>query len=332
GVKCVQHILEENSIAFDISIFGSEGHPNYSRIMLSSVLQGETSFEDIVINTHSWYENNGIRLFAGETVVEIDQDHKLIKTDKNREVPYDKLIIATGSTPFILPIEGADKEGVISFRTIEDCEKMIKTAEKYSRAVVIGGGLLGLEAARGLLNLGMEVYVVHNSNYIMERQLDPEASSMLRHQLEQQGMNFLLEKETEKIIGKKRVEGICFKDGSKVDVDIVVMAAGVRPNVQLAKISGIDTNRGIIVNDFLQTKCPDIYAVGECAEHDGIVYGLVQPLYEQGKVLAQHLCQKKTSGYHGSVLSTQLKIAGVDVFSVGQFTSEPETRAIRFHN
>ncbi|MFC7062551.1 nitrite reductase large subunit NirB [Halobacillus seohaensis] len=332
GIRCVENILKEDSDAFDITIFGSEPHTSYSRILLSSVLQGETSFEDIVINSYSWYEQNNIELFTGETVVEIDRTQKLLKTDQTRKISYDKLIIATGSSPFILPIEGAGKEGVITFRNIEDCEKMIETSKSHRKAVVIGGGLLGLEAARGLLNLGMEVNVVHISESIMERQLDTEASNLLQEQLEAQGMNFLLEKASVEIFGEKRVEGIRFKDGSKVDTDLVVMAAGVRPNVQLAQSSGIETNRGILVDDVLQTSIPDIYAVGECAEHEGTVYGLVQPLYEQGEILAQHLCSKEPSGYQGSLLSTQLKISGVDVFSVGQITSGPDMKTIHYHN
>lgn len=332
GVRCIQNIRKEDANAFEITIFGTEAHVNYSRIMLSSVLQGGTSFEDIVINQPSWYEENNIRLFSGETVTEIDKINKVVKIDKCREVPYDKLIIATGSSPFILPLPGSDKEGVISFRTIEDCQKMMETAKNYKKAVVIGGGLLGLEAARGLLNLGMKVDVIHRSGYLMERQLDQEASRMLRQELENQGMNFLLEKDSEEIVGEERVEGIRFKGGSKVETDLVVMAVGIRPNIQLAKNSGIETNRGILVDDFLTTQSCHIYAVGECVEHEGMVYGLVKPLYEQGEVLARHLCGKNPAGYRGSTVSSQLKIAGVDVFSVGQFTADKTTKTIHYQN
>ncbi|UOR12132.1 nitrite reductase large subunit NirB [Halobacillus amylolyticus] len=332
GVRCVENILSENDDAFDITIFGSEPHANYSRIMLSSLLQGETMIEDIMTHSHSWYTKNNIQLFSGETVVEIDKESKIVKTDKDREMQYDKLIVATGSSPVVLPLRGAEKEGVMSFRTIEDCQTMIQTAKKYKTAVIIGGGVLGLEAARGLLNLGVKVSVVHNSSFLMERQLDQEGSRMLQEELERQGMNFLLNKETEEIIGGQRVEGIRFSDGSEVESGMVIMAVGVRPNIRLAQDSGIETNRGIIVDDFLATHSRDIYAVGECAEHDGMVYGLVKPLYEQGAVLAKHLCRKSTSGYHGSVLSTQLKISGVDVFSVGQFKADHATRAIHYQN
>ncbi|MCL6572571.1 MAG: nitrite reductase large subunit NirB [Bacillus sp. (in: Bacteria)] len=328
GVRCVEEILNDCPNSFEIIIFGSEPHGNYNRILLSSILQGRASFEEITLNDREWYKKNQIQLFTGETVVKIDKEHQIVKTDKEREVYYDKLIIATGSTPFILPVSGVDKEGVSAFRTMEDCQKIIETSQQYKKAVVIGGGLLGLEAARGLLNLGMEVNVVHIAGYLMERQLDSTASIMLRKELENQGMNFLLKKETKEIIGDSRAEGVRFKDGTEVEADLVVMAAGVRPNIKLAKETGIETNRAIVVNDYLQTSVPTIYALGECAEHRGVVYGLVKPLYEQGKVVAKHICNLKYQGYQGSVLSTQLKISGVDVFSVGQFIGDETTKSI----
>lgn len=328
GLRCVESIIMNDPNAFEITIFGSEPHVNYNRILLSTVLQGNTSFEDIAINERNWYTKHNIQLFTGETVVKIDKVTQKIKTDKEREVYYDKLIIATGSVPFILPVTGVDKEGVIAFRTIEDCQKMIDTSRKYKKAVVIGGGLLGLEAARGLLNLGMEVNVVHIAEHLMERQLDSTASILLQKELENQGMHFLLQKETQEIIGNERVERVRFKDGTELEADLVVMAAGVRPNIQLAKESGIDINRAIIVNDYLETSVANIYAVGECAEHQGIVYGLVKPLYEQGEVLAKHICEMKCQGYQGSVLSTQLKVSGVELFSVGDFLGDETTKSI----
>lgn len=328
GLRCVEAIIMNDPNAFEITIFGSEPHVNYNRILLSTVLQGNTSFEDIAINERNWYTKHNIQLFTGETVVKIDKETQKIKTDKRREVYYDKLIIATGSVPFILPVTGVDKEGVIAFRTIEDCQKMIETSRKYKKAVVIGGGLLGLEAARGLLNLGMEVNVVHIAEHLMERQLDSTASILLQKELKNQGMHFLLQKETQEIIGNERVERVRFKDGTELEADLVVMAAGVRPNIQLAKESGIDINRAIIVNDYLETSVANIYAVGECAEHQGIVYGLVKPLYEQGEVLAKHICEMKCQGYQGSVLSTQLKVSGVELFSVGDFLGDEKTKSI----
>ncbi|MDQ1003416.1 nitrite reductase (NADH) large subunit [Neobacillus niacini] len=317
GVRCIEEILKLDPSGFEITIFGSEPHVNYNRILLSSILQGGTSFGDITLHNREWYERHHIQLYTGETVIEIDKHLQVVKSDQNRIVSYDQLIIATGSVPFSLPIPGADKQGVVTFRTIEDCQKMIEISKKNKTAVVIGGGLLGLEAAKGLLNLGMTVYVVHIGSYLMERQLDETAARMLQKELESLGMKFLLEKETKEIVGGIGAKGVHFNDGTEVEADLVVMAAGVRPNVQLAKETGIETNRAILVNDYMETSVPNIYAVGECVEHRGMVYGLVQPLYEQGKALAKRICGIEGQGYEGSVLSTQLKISGVDLFTVG---------------
>lgn len=321
GMRCIEEILKHAPDSFEITIFGSEPHVNYNRIQLSAVLQG-TTFEDITINERAWYHEQNIRLYTGETVIKIDTGKQVVITDINRVVSYDRLILATGSLPFILPVPGADLEGAITFRTIEDCQKMMGTAKRYQTAVVIGGGVLGLEAAKGLLNLGMEVTVVHNGRNLMDRQLDETAAKMLQQELEQQGMSFLFEKETLEFTGKSRVERVGFMDGTQIAADLVVMAVGVRPNIQVAKESGIETNRGILVNDYLETNIPNVYSVGECVEHRGIVYGLVKPLYDQGKILAQRICGVEGKGYEGTVLSTQLKVSGVDVFSVGQFNDE----------
>ncbi|MCR8634241.1 nitrite reductase large subunit NirB [Paenibacillus radicis (ex Xue et al. 2023)] len=329
GVNCVEQILKLAPNRYDITIFGSEPHPNYNRILLSSVLAGDADMNDIVINSREWYKQNNITLYTGTTVNGIDSSRKLVSADNGVSVPYDELIVATGSLPFMLPLPGADKKGVIAFRDIKDCEIMMETAKLYKKAVVIGGGLLGLEAARGLLNLNMEVSVVHIHKYLMERQLDVTAAVMLQKELKQQGMKFLLEKNTERIIGIKRATGVRFTDGSEESADLVVMAVGIRPNVQLANRSRIEINRGIVVNDYLETNIPHIYAVGECAEHRGIAYGLVAPLYEQGAVLAKRLAGVDTEGYQGSVVSTKLKVSGVDVFSAGQFTDSEDTRAVR---
>jgi nitrite reductase (NADH) large subunit len=330
GVRCIEEILKVDKDSFDITIFGSEPHPNYNRIMLSAVLQGDTTIDDIVLNSYEWYEQNNIQLFTGETVTRVNTEEKVLFTDQGRSMAYDDLILATGSHPFMLPLPGADLEGVIAFRDIKDCQTMIDTSKEYKKAVVIGGGLLGLEAARGLLNLGMEVDVVHIMDRLMERQLDRTAGELLRKELEQQGMNFLMPKQTERIKGRKRVEKIIFKDGTEADADLVVMAVGIRPNVDVAKESGLEVNRGVIVNDYLETSAPDVYAVGECAEHQGMVYGLVAPLYEQGQVLAKKICGQdaSSSGYQGSVLSTQLKVSGVEVFSAGDFNGDEHTQTV----
>ncbi|GIM46755.1 nitrite reductase [NAD(P)H] [Collibacillus ludicampi] len=332
GVRCVEEILKLAPDAFDITIFGAEPHPNYNRIQLSAVLAGDVDLHDIVLNDWEWYAKHQIRLYAGHTVTQIDTTRKCVYTKKGICAEYDELILATGSLPFILPIPGVDKEGVIAFRDIKDCETMIEAAKLYQKAIVIGGGLLGLEAARGLLNLSMDVSVVHIFDNLMERQLDRVASKMLQAELEKQGMRFLLEKQTEEIIGDTRVKGVRFKDGTIEEADLVVMAVGIRPNVSLAKESGIEVNRGIVVDDYLETNIPNIYAVGECAEHRGIVYGLVAPLFEQGAVLAKRLCGVNTEPYQGSVVSTKLKISGVDVFSMGEFIDTADTRAICVHD
>lgn len=318
GVRCIEEIIKYEPDRFSITIFGSEPHVNYNRILLSSVLQGGTSFEDITIHNLEWYRKNNIQLFVDETVTYIDCDKKTITTNKERCISFDKLILATGSVPFLLPIPGNDLEGVMTFRTIEDCQKIIQSSKRYKKAVVVGGGVLGLEAARGLLHLGFDVHVVHLSETIMERQLDVMAARLLQKELEKQGMSFLLEKETSKFIGNERVEKVIFKDGTEVDADLVVMAVGVRPNVALARDSGLRINRGVVVNGYLETNKKDIYAVGECAEHEGVVYGLVKPLYEQGRILAKRICEQSSEKYKASVLSTKLKISGVDVFSAGQ--------------
>ncbi len=326
GVRCIEEILKIKPESFEVTVFGSEPHPNYNRIQLSNVLQGDTTISDITINDWDWYKENKITLYADETVTNIDTAKKIIYSDKNREVEYDRLILATGSVPFILPIPGADKKGVTAFRNIEDCEKMIEYSKKYKKAAVIGGGLLGLEAARGLLNLGMKVDVIHLSNCLMERQLDPTAGKLLQKELESQGMNFLLGKQTQEIFGEIDIEGLCFSDGEEIQADLIVMAVGIRPNTQLALKGGIPVNRGIIVNDYMETDIPNVYAVGECAEHRGMVYELVAPLYEQGKVLAKKICGVDGDAYEGTVLSTKLKVSGVDVFSAGEIFEDEHNK------
>ncbi len=332
GVNVVEHILKLAKDEFEITIFGKEPYPNYNRILLSSVLAGEADMKEIVLNDWDWYAERGIRLFTGVEATRIDTEAKKLYTDQGFSEEYDELIIATGSLPFMLPVPGVEKEGVIAFRDIKDTQTMLEAAEHYQNAVVIGGGLLGLEAARGLLQRKMNVSVVHLMDTLMERQLDRTAAKMLQAELEKQGMKFLLEKQTAQLIGEERVTAIQFTDGTSAPADLVVMAVGIRPNVGLAKESGIAVNRGIVVNDFMETSVPHVYAVGECAEHGGIVYGLVAPLWEQGAVLAKHLCRVETAPYKGSVVSTKLKISGVDVFSAGDFMDRPDTRAIRVHD
>lgn len=332
GVRTIEEIIKMAPDQFDITIFGKEPFPNYNRIKLSNILQGDITFEEIIVNSFDWYKENNIQLFSGEAAANIDVEEKRIITEAGREVAYDELIIATGSESFILPIPGADKLGVTGFRDIKDCEMMIKFAEKHKKAVVIGGGLLGLEAARGLINLGMKVDVVHLMPHLMERQLDPTASSMLKKELEAQDMNFLMEKQTVEILGEDHVTGLRFKDGTKINADLVVMTIGIKPNTAIAKNSGINVNRGIVVNDLMEASAANVYAIGECAEHRGIVYGLVAPLYEQGKVLAGRICGAETNAYEGSITGTQLKVAGVDLYSAGEIFENETTQTIKVEN
>ncbi|MBQ4898099.1 nitrite reductase large subunit NirB [Paenibacillus sp. Marseille-P2973] len=332
GINTVEQILKLAPGAYRITVFGSEPYPNYNRIQLSYVLEKSKAVEDIILNDREWYLENGIELYTGTTVTHIDTEQKTVKADNGMEVPYDTLIIATGSNPFILPVPGADKEGIVGFRDIADCENMLRAADQYKKAAVIGGGLLGLEAAKGLLKLGMDVTVVHLFEEIMERQLDHTASLMLQAELESQGLKFATGKQTEEFLGDKRVSGIRFSDGTTLDAEFVVMAVGIRPNIALAKESGIAVNKGILVNDYMRTSVPDVYAVGECNEHRGITYGLVAPLFEQGAVLAKHLCGVDTKPYEGSVVSTQLKISGVDVFSAGEFMDAEGLSIVRMHD
>ncbi|MFC7681878.1 nitrite reductase large subunit NirB [Paenibacillus sp. GCM10028914] len=327
GISTVEQIIKLGG-AYDITVFGSEPHPNYNRIMLSYVLDGSKTVDDIVLNDWNWYKENNITLHVGTTVTKIDEENKVVVANNGLTVPYDRVIIATGSNPFILPVPGSDKEGVVGFRDIADCNQMLEAAKRYKKAAVIGGGLLGLEAAKGLVNLGMDVTVVHLMNDLMERQLDHNASSMLQAELESQGIKFAMGKQTEELLGDERVTGLRFKDGTELEAEFVVMAVGIKPNVEVAKASGITVNRGIVVDDYLRTSMHDVYAVGECDEHRGVCYGLVAPLFEQGMVLAKHLCGVETKPYEGSIVSTKLKISGVDVFSAGEFIEGPEHTVI----
>ncbi|MEF3353158.1 FAD-dependent oxidoreductase [Paenibacillus sp. GYB006] len=318
GMKCIEEILKINKDRFEISVLGDEPRPNYNRIELSKVLQGGTSFDDIILHDWAWYEENGIHLYTGERVTRIRRKDKWIETNSGRKVRYDVLLIATGSSAFIPPIPGSDQEGVITFRSVDDCMIMMDYAKKYKKAIVIGGGLLGLEAARGLLHLGMETEVIHNAAYLMNRQLDSMSAELLQVELEAQGMKFRLGQQTVQILGSNRAKGIRLANGSKLDADLIVFAVGIRPNVELAKDSGLKTGRGIIVDDYLQTSDTDVYAVGECAEHQGICYGLVAPLYEQASILARTLCQHEIEPYRGSIPYSRLKVSGVNLFSVGE--------------
>jgi len=321
GVRTVEELLKIKPDHYDITIFGAEPHPNYNRILLSPVLAGEMSIAEIVLNELEWYRENRITLHTGKQVVKIDRVNRKVIADDGSEEHYDRLLVATGSTPFMLPIPGNDLPGVIGYRDIKDTDEMIEAARLHKHAVVIGGGLLGLEAANGLKLRGMDVTVVHIGRWLLDRQLDEVAGRMLQKSLEGKGLKFLLQKHSEALIAGEngRVAAIRFKDGMQLPVDLVVMAAGIRPNYALAEASGIYCNRGIVVNDTMQTYDPKIYAVGECVSHRGIAYGLVAPLFEQAKVAANHLAGYGIGRYTGSVTSTKLKVTGIDLFSAGNY-------------
>ena len=334
GCRTLEELIKLAPDMYDITVFGAEPHPNYNRILLSPVLAGETSFQDIVLNGLEWYEHNGITLHAGKTVTRIDRVKRKVIAADGTAAEYDRLLLATGSSPFILPVPGKDLPGVIAYRDIADTEAMIDAANHHKHAVVIGAGLLGLEAANGLKLRGMDVTVVHLADWIMERQLDKTAADLLQKSLEAKGLKFLLGKQTAELVGGEsgRVAAIKFKDGGSIPAELVVMAVGIRPSTALAESAGIHCDRGIVVNDTLQTYDPKVYAVGECVAHRGIAYGLVTPLFEQAKVCANHLAMHGIGRYQGSVTSTKLKVTGIDVFSAGDFMGGADMDEIVLHD
>ncbi len=335
GVRTLEELLKIAPDLYDITVFGAEPHPNYNRILLSPVLAGEQTVDEIILNDWSWYQEHGITLHAGHTVTAVDRARRLVHArgpgGEAVSAPYDRLILATGSNPFMLPIPGKDLAGVLAYRDIADTQAMIDAAAKYRSAVVIGGGLLGLEAANGLMKRGMQVTVVHAGEWLMERQLDSVAGRMLQKALQERGMRFLMQAQTQELLGDGdgRVRAVRFKDGSEAPADLVVMAVGIRPNTALAESMRLHVERGIVVHDTLQTTTDArIYAVGECAAHRGVAYGLVAPLFEQARVLANHLAEFGIGRYLGSQTSTKLKVTGIDLFSAGDFQGGEGTEEI----
>jgi nitrite reductase (NADH) large subunit len=330
GVRTLEELLKLSDELYDITVFGAEPHANYNRILLSPVLAGEQTFEDIVLNDLNWYQDHGIKLLLNRKVVQIDRIKRRVIAEDGTEAEYDRLLIATGSTPFILPIPGNTLHGVIGYRDIADTRLMIDTARTHRHAVVIGGGLLGLEAANGLMLRGMHVTVVHNGEWLLERQLDNVSGRMLQTALEARGLHFRLREQTRALhdAGNGRVGSVEFSNGDLIPADLVVMAAGIRPATELAEKSGLPCHRGILVNDTMQTYDPRVYAIGECASHRGTAYGLVAPLFEQAKVCANHLARLGFATYKGSVTSTKLKVTGIDLFSAGDFMGGEGTETI----
>ncbi|WMW80329.1 nitrite reductase large subunit NirB [Undibacterium cyanobacteriorum] len=330
GIRTLEELLKLAPDMYDITVFGAEPHPNYNRILLSPVLAGEQTLEEIVLNDLEWYASHGIHLHLGKEITKIDRQKRCVVASDGTTAEYDRLLIATGSSPFMLPVPGKDLTGVVAYRDIKDTEAMIAASSSDTHAVVIGGGLLGLEAANGLKQRGMQVTVVHLPAWLMERQLDRTASKLLQSSLEQRGLHFLLEKNTEAILGddQGKVRAVRFNDGLEIPAQLVVMAVGIRPNTALAESAGLHCHRGIVVNDTMQTYDPRIYAVGECVNHRGTVYGLVAPLFEMAKVCANHLANFGIGRYQGSLTSTKLKVTGIDLFSAGDFSGNDQSEEI----
>jgi nitrite reductase [NAD(P)H] large subunit len=317
GMRAVEELLSRAPGRFDITVVGAEPHPNYNRILLSSVLAGDKTLDEIVINSPSWYAEHGIRLIAENRATAIDRVARLVALADGTVVAYDKLLLATGSKPVAPPIPGLHLPNVRAFRDIADVEAMIAAATSDRRAVVIGGGLLGLEAAWGLKRRGMAVALVHLMPTLMERQLDVAAGELLRRELDARGIAFFTNSQTEAILGTGRAEAVLLADGRRIPADSVVLAVGIRPNIDLARTANLDVNRGILVGDDMGTSDSDIYAVGECIEHNGQVFGLVAPIWDQAKVCGARLAGDSAAVYVPPPVFTSLKITGIDVFSAG---------------
>jgi nitrite reductase (NADH) large subunit len=328
GMRTIEELLKLEPDLYEITVFGEEPHANYNRILLSPVLAGEKRFSEIVLNDDAWYRDRGILLCKGKEIVAIDRRARTVTAADGTCTPYDRLLIATGSLPIMLPLPGRDLDGVLGFRAIADVERMLAAAERYQDAVVIGGGLLGLEAANGLMKRGMKVTVIHLLDSLMERQVDAAAARLLRQSLATRGLAFAMPAETAEIVGADRARAVRLKDGREFPADLVVMAVGIRPNIALAKKAGLYCERGIVVDSTMQSFDGRVYAVGECAQSHGKTYGLVAPLFEQAKVCANHLAQRGYARYAGSLTSTRLKVTGIDVFSAGDFAGGPDAEEI----
>ena len=320
GMRCLEDLLDMAPDRYEVTVIGEEPWGNYNRIMLSPVLSGDKSIEDIMLHPHAWYSDKGIHFIAGDAAVKIDRPRKQVHTEKGIVVDYDRLILATGSKPFIPPIKGSDLKGVLSFRDIYDVNTMLEYCKNKKNAVVIGGGLLGLEAAYGLKQRGMNVTVLHLMDRIMDRQLDARASALLKQSIEAKGIPVLTEANTEELIGQDgHVSQLRLKDGTVLEADFVIFAVGIRPNMALAQSAGLRCNRGVMVNDTMQTFDPSIYAVGECIEHRNQTFGLVEPLWGQAFICASHLAEHGSLIFKAPTVPTQLKVSGCDVFSAGNF-------------
>ena len=328
ALRTIEEVIAHNPEKYDITIYGEEPHVNYNRIMLSYLLSKEKSFEDTIINHQEWYDEHNIELHKSNKILTIDREKKRILCSLGNEEDYDKLLIATGSLPFIPPTPGQELSNVIGFRNKADVDTILSTIDQSKTAVVVGGGLLGLEAAYGIAMHGIKTILVHRSANLMSQQLDSTAGKLLQKNLEQYGIEFKLNTTVTKIEGDEQVEKVYFSDESEVESNLVVFATGIKPNIEVANESQLEVNKGIVVDDFLKTSDDSIYAIGECCEHDGKTFGLVAPLYEQAKVLAKNLAGVDTEGYIPSVTSTRLKVSGVDLFSAGDYLGDSTTEEL----
>lgn len=324
AMRTVEELLAIDAERYDITVIGEEPRVNYNRIMLSPLLAGETTFDDIVLNTQQWYAANNIALHTGQRITDIDRSQQTVTSNTGLTLAYDRLLLATGSNSFIVPIPGNDLPGVVAFRTVDDVDTMLDKAAHAGNAIVIGGGLLGLEAAYGLSLRGMTVTVLHRGEWLMERQLDQQAGEMLRANLEGRGINIITEANTSTLLGDDHVTGAQLDDGTEIPADLVVMAAGIIPNISVAQSADLICERAVVVDDHMCTSDPHIFAVGECAQHRGTCYGVVAPIWDQAKVCATHLAENEPLIYEGSKLATTLKVSGIDVYSAGDFFAEDD--------
>jgi nitrite reductase (NADH) large subunit len=321
AMRTLEELLERAPQTYDITVFGEESHGGYNRVLLSPLLAGDRPLADILTHPASWFSERGIAFHSGDAVVHIDRTRRQVRSRKGVEVAYDRLVLATGSLPTIVDVPGSHLDGVISFRTLVDVDLMLAVTHRPCRAVIIGGGLLGLEAASGLARRGLDVTVVHVHPHLMERQLDPHASTLLRTELERRGLKFVMAARTARFMGDDRINAVQLEDGRILAAELVVMAVGVKPNVALARSCGLPCDRGVLVDDTLLTNDPAIYAVGECVQYRGRTFGLVAPLFEQARLCAAFLAGRAVSGYRPTHSATELKVAGVAVFSAGDFAA-----------
>ena len=327
SLRFLERLTEGSPGRFDVTCVGAEPKAAYNRVLLSSLLGGEVDEAACEFRGLDWYKAHGIRLITGAPVTEIDRANTLVVVGETHVIPYDRLVLAVGSVPIRLPKPGMDLPGVITFRDLADVAAIRRAAVQHARAIVIGGGLLGLEAAVGLARLGVETTLLHVMDRLMERQLDHHAAGLVKGAMEARGVRVLLSADTARVEGDGRVERLVLADGTVLPADLVVMSVGVRPSVALAQAAGLATSRGITVDDRMTTSDPQIFALGECAEHRGMVYGLVEPAYEHADTLARHLAGEPAE-YRGTALSTSLKVSGLPVFSAGIVDTPDDADAI----